>query len=576
MSYNRLLSPRFLIFVPLLLVLMIAVACGEDATATPRPTATAQPTATAVPPTLTPMPTATLAPSFTTSSVDQLVLATSPWLHDSILPWKVCCMSANLWPVFEALITQDPETGFYVAGLATEWSIGADLRSWNFKLREGIPFHQEWGEVTAKDIRHAFEMTTLDESLASNAGLFRDMVGDAENVEIVDDYNVVFHLTKPGPDLEYDFSGKAGTLMLYSKDQWDAGGVDGLLRDMTAGTGSWRLADWESVNFTLLERVEDHWRKTPEFKEQKVLISQEQATKLAMLLTGEAHMSDLTKDLQEDALAAGMELVVGNFPSGHPYMFYMGGLYSQTPDKYDESNPLTNVKVREALNRAIDRQELIDTIFYGRASMATHHGYQPSYQGWDDSWTERFGGMYGFDPVRARELLTEAGYPDGFELEVYDYAWGGAPEINQLAEAVGQYLTNIGIDVKILSTEYQEARQNILGKTLGVRIGPWAPWSARPTAPITYMLHDSEGAFGIYEDEFIDGKFDELDASTDYDARSAILREVGERLFTQYAEIPLVYTFFEVVVDPNVIGNYPLSGNFTGSWTETEYITAAK
>jgi ABC-type transport system substrate-binding protein len=158
---------------------------------------------------------------------------------------------------------------------------------------------------------------------------------------------------------------------------------------------------------------------TPEFRELEIRFVREDATRLAMLLAGEAHIVELPRVLQKDALARGMKVTPSSLPSFQA-VFLLGGLYFATPDKLDsKTTPWVDRRVREALNRAVNRKEIVDSIFQGRAELLRVFGYHPTLPGWNPEWEKRFDEMYGFDPVKAKVLLNQAGYPQGFPIKIF-------------------------------------------------------------------------------------------------------------------------------------------------------------
>src|SRR5207244_1541701 len=106
--------------------------------------------------------------------------------------------------------------------------------------------------------------------------------------------------------------------------------------------------------------------------------------------------------------------------------------------------PWTNVKVRQAMNKAINRKELLRALYKNRASPMYVHGFYPGLEGWDPSWEKRFPEMYGYDPAAAKRLLAEAGYPNGFKAKAWLYPFAGGPELIALMEAVAAQLRKIG------------------------------------------------------------------------------------------------------------------------------------
>ena len=95
----------------------------------------------------------------------------------------------------------------------------------------------------------------------------------------------------------------------------------------------------------------------------------------------------------------------------------MGGLYLATPGSLDAQTPWADLRVRQAMNRAIDREVLNTELFNGRGEFMPVLGFHPSLAGWDSEWVKGFPEMYGYNPELARELLAEAGYPDGFKFK---------------------------------------------------------------------------------------------------------------------------------------------------------------
>src|SRR5262249_43049152 len=121
-------------------------------------------------------------------------------------------------------------------GVAERWEMAADGKSWTISLRQGVKFHEHWGEFTARDVRHAVFLITQPESIQSDASTWRTLLGIgktdsreevarkvAQAVEIVDDYTVVFHLTQVAPAVVETISANTH-VVIESKARWDAGG----------------------------------------------------------------------------------------------------------------------------------------------------------------------------------------------------------------------------------------------------------------------------------------------------------------------------------------------------------------
>ena len=522
-------------------------------------------------PTPRPMPT----PEFFTSSVKRLVVAVDRDLRDGNVPWRVVGSALSIRPMNEGLIVMDRFYGTFIPNLATDWVMSADGMAWTVSLQEDVPFQHGWGEFTARDVIHAWERAISEESVTSNKSLLQQAIQSTGDFEIVSDHQLVFNFLNLQPDWPVIMSELEEDFLITSKTQFDSIGTEGMEK-APAGTGPFRQLDRKLDEFALYERVENHWRQTPEFRELLIPQVEENATKLAMLLTEEAHIASLPRDLQEQALNRGLVRMQGSVPRGTAWHFILGGLYFQTPDKLDLTVPATDIRVREALNRAIDRQEIIDAIFAGRATLATHEVFQPSLAGWDPGWPDRFGDMYGYDPEKAKQLLADAGYDDGFDLDIYDFLYGGSPELNQINAAIAQYWNAIGVNTKLISVDYPTIRPDFMGKNLHGKALGFPPYGRYEPYVLMELVHKSDGPFVQYEDAVLDGLFDELAATLDADERDDIQRRMGEQLLVQYAVLPLVFTFFEGIINPEVVAEYVVPGNQRGGFTNIEYIKATR
>jgi ABC-type transport system substrate-binding protein len=147
---------------------------------------------------------------------------------------------------------------------------------------------------------------------------------------------------------------------------------------------------------------------------------------LATLLAAEVHISDVERALQRDAVAKGMTILTSQRPAMQR-QWHFGRLYFATPEKLDAQVPLVKKEVRQAMNMAINRQAIADTILGGRVEPHRSMGYHRELDGaiwpgsWNPAWDARFDMLYGYNPAKARELLARAGYPQGFEFTVYLY-----------------------------------------------------------------------------------------------------------------------------------------------------------
>jgi ABC-type transport system substrate-binding protein len=200
-------------------------------------------------------------------------------------------------PFLDTLLEVDVKTGEYTPRLAEKWSHSPDYKDWTFTLRKGVQFHNGFGQFTAKDVVHSHALMVRPEATATLAGFWRNV----EEIKIVNDHEVVFRMKRPTTDMLYGVS-RAGDLRMVSKAQWDKEGIEGLDK-RPAGTGSYRYVGRQPGLSITFERVDNHWGgEKPAFKELEFRIIREESTRLAVLLSGEAHVADLPRELQWDAL----------------------------------------------------------------------------------------------------------------------------------------------------------------------------------------------------------------------------------------------------------------------------------
>ncbi len=581
-------KPRVLLFTPLFLILALVIACGTSA---PEPSAPQQPadagTAATAIPAESSAAVATAAPQPTpedtgpaATQVDRLRIAFTIPPKETNLPWTgPRSLLTQLSPMVETLLDIDPETGEFVPMLATSWEMSPDGKNWTMELREGVVFHSDFGGFDAKDVVH---MRNLMGPGEDNLNSFRNTwATTVEDVEVVDDYTVVFKLGKPDPGLDFFFS-LSGDLVMLSKNQWDQEGQEGLEQRLV-GTGPYEYLGREVGQSISYERVPyEHWRvPEPDFREMEQVWAPESATRLAMLLTGEAHMAELPRDVLAQAVSEGMEISQSGLGAILTWL-KMGGLYHTTGDEaYQPSAPFaepgeTGRLVRKALNKAVNRDDINEFIFKQGGSPMLVHGYHPTLPGWNPEWETRWEDEYGYDPEAAMELLAQAGYPDGFKLKMYgSHTLPGVPELPDIAEAVSIFWTEIGIDVEIVSLEFSAVRPQYRTKQFHGFVAPFRT-VRRPLQEQVRLFNLPDGVVHQYETDSIVETWEELSLTLDPTERDRLIREIGNEKFDNFSTIPILWIFFQVAVNPDVIAEYKFPGTAASNFSHLETIKAVR
>lgn len=497
--YHSFKRPGFFLFSSLMLGLFLLVACGSSATATPEsaPTsATATPESapttaptravTTSPGTVAPTaaPTPTTAPAVSakpagTLQVGQKELGT--FQGHPKLAVNPALFVQQTAPISEGLVTINIDKE--VEGwLAESWDISADFQTWTFKLRKDVQFHKGYGEMTAEDVVWSYQ-----EGWANNVKHARrpdfETFWKAEGgkVTAVDRYTVEVDTGQPLSELVVLENWLAKTPSgssnwVTSKKQSDTLGEEAANRDI-AGTGPWEMVEHRDNELWRMRAVEDHWRQTPAFAELIFREIPEESARIAGFQTGQLDTFLMAFDsIPEVEKVPGAKLM--SVPNAIDYgINFYGGYYAEAADpaienraSYDPEVPWISSnheldspewenarKIREALAIAIDRQTIIDTLLRGFADPIKmwfwgNHGSQLG----DRDWV--------YDPERAKQLLAEAGYPDGFSITLTP-SLRGAPAEVEACSAVAQMWGDIGMDVKLQSIPYSTLRPTHVART---------------------------------------------------------------------------------------------------------------
>ena len=392
-------------------------------------------------------------------------------------------------------------------------------------LEEGIPFHFGFGDFTGADIAYNWERITSEESVAIDRNRWDDLFDSIDNF-VVDGNKVTFNMVQVEPDFDQLIAVRDGNFLITSKAQWEAEGAEGM-EAKPAGTGPFRFVDRQLGTHVLLERVENHWRQTPEFKEVLLQFVSESATRMAMALTGETHMTILPIELQNQVLVAGKGSVVTAPIYGSAAVIHWGGQYYCRPELLQENDPFTDIRVRMAMAMAINQEEIIDTIFEGRAIKAVAQKFVPIEQGWDPNFVALHDELYGYNPERAKELLAEAGYPDGFKTTIYDtgVTWSEFPALSQIIDAAQVMWQEIGIDAEILAidmgTVFPDIRDfNFHGNMIALPV-----FNLGPPAHRTKIEHDCREGNAIvmfYGHPDVDNFYNTLERTVDREERQRL------------------------------------------------------
>lgn len=308
--------------------------------------------------------------------------------------------------------------------LAESWKQESPT-SWIFKLRKGVKFH-DGTPFNAAAVKFNFERLLDPATKARDA----NMVSSLETVEVIDDHTVRLKLKRPFAPLIRTLAYIVGYMV--SPTAARAASLQDFGR-APAATGPFRLTQWVSGDHITLVANKDYWRGAPKIDEITWKFVPQSSSRSALLRAGDVEFVESLDGPDLASVQNDPNLVVNRIPL----------LSWNFIGVNNRSKPFDNVKVRQAISSAIDANALTKNVLLG-AGLSQNQlvpkgmlGYRDAYKG------------YAFNPAKAKQLLAEAGYPTGFETELW-YATGYTSSVKELSEAIQGYLQAVGIRARIV------------------------------------------------------------------------------------------------------------------------------
>ena len=396
--------------------------------------------------------------------------------------------------------------------LAESWTVSPDGLAYEFILRKGVRFH-DGSSVTADDVKFSFERYH-----GAAAKTLKDHVAA---VDVVDPYRVRFRLKRPRPDFMTFYATPAtGAAWIVPRKYVEKVGDDGF-KKAPVGAGPYKVASFKPGVELVLEANEQYWRKTPSVKTLVLRSVPDESTRLAMLKRGEADIAYVFRGVLAEELRRTPGLTL------KPYYLALPLWYVFT-EQWDPKSPWADRRVRLAANLAIDRQAVNQAETLGlskvTASIIT--------QNFEFYWPAP---LHPFDPKRARQLLAEAGYPNGFDAGTITADLANA----SFAEAVVSYFGAVGIRVTIRPLERAAFFKEYADKRLKHIIqSTSAAFGSAPTRMDAFVAAGGLFTYGTYPD--IEGLIREQSTELDRGKREAILHRIQQLMHEKVMYAPLL------------------------------------
>jgi peptide/nickel transport system substrate-binding protein len=472
---------------------------------------------------------------------DRLVVAVGQWGIETPFAWRSVQSEKPLWDcIYDPLITRDAKTFEYRPGLATEWKPSNDMKTWTFKLRSGVMFHEGWGEMTAADVKFTVEQNLKPDSQGGSAPFFRQ---NLDRIEIPDKSTAVMHFKKPVWETPSNFTQFVGYQNITSRKYLESVGEQKASLH-PIGTGPYRHVEGRQGDYHRFEAVANHWRKPPAFKELVIRRIPDPATRMSGLRAGEIDVAPVFGDYLNQATKAGLR--IHEVPNSACYWVILGGQTTPDREDYCPTCPWTGDwkdpksrenarKVRMALNLAVNKKTIINALWGGRgAETPFSYYYYPFHKGYSTDWK-----IPPYDPERAKKLLAEAGHAGGFEVRVNPMVMVYALDGPDVMEAVALDWEKIGVKVKrvpeMISTFGPKARLRKSSKTHWVYGSP--PFD-EPILAWSRVMH-SKGAFNLLCDGPYDEDIETIMKQLDPAKRAAMSRALGQRLYDEHHGVML-------------------------------------
>lgn len=411
--------------------------------------------------------------------------------------------------MYDYLVGVKPNGQFDNAfGVAESWEYAADGKTWSAKIRSGLKF-SDGSPLTIDDVVFSLKRVIDPKATSSGGSSLRAVISD---IRKSDDSTLVIDLKQRYlfiPQLLSRLGATDGAIVSQSYFN-RVGSAEFASKPM--GSGPYKLNGTSTSVDLKFDRNDHHSRRNSYDKYANIVMysTPEEQTRLAQVMRGEADIVGISAEAAA-RLKGNTTVKVAEQPG-------KANLSISYHEQWKPENPLSNPKVREALNLAINRQEIIETLLNGLGKSYGVPQLGPAHIGFDPSKFR----PYEYNPQRAKALLAEAGYgAKPLELSVYKYNWPGAPELPLVMEAVAGYFQAVGVKVKIIQSEYNTVREQWGKFTLGASVSAMAT-DNRPVYPIE-LIWSAKGTLRFSQDPTLDQLIGAWAAATNLpDAESAI------------------------------------------------------
>ena len=432
----------------------------------------------------------------------------------------------------DTLLIYNEDLSEFVPNIATEWSLSDDGLVYNFKLRDDVYFHegeyQDGRNMTAEDVKYSLERSAFDSALNRLVGV--------DSVEVVDDYEVNIHLEKPNSSILAMLT-DAGNIIVPEEEVEGWGDKFG---QNIIGTGPFKMDDLKSGHQIDLAKHDEYWGEEPNLDGVSFKIIEDETQMSNSLLSGDIDVATSVTGQNRKIIDDADDLELISIP----------GLSTTYLDLNMMEGPTADDKVREAMYMATDVEAIIEGVNqWGGAEVS----YSPLPKASWGYWEEAKDAVPDYDPEKAKELLEETDYADGFSIDLY----AADTRVPYATIFQSQMKDNLDIEVNINTQEWGTYSDTVANGKAPLNIGGWS-WDPDPYFYLNKEFHSSEiGSLGNgrgYDNPEVDELLDEALMEADQDKRIELYHEVQDIVLNDHSRIELELTETAVGISENVEG----------------------
>ena len=468
--------------------------------------------------------------------------------------------NVDIWVLsnmYDTLLMPSADGKSVEPGLATEWTVSDDAKTVTLTLRDGIQF-SDGSPITAEDV-----VWSLKRASTPDNGIWGFLISSIQDVVATDDKTVTITLNRADPSIIPALTVFNTAIMPKAAFEAAAGTTDAekaqSFAEHPVGSGPFVLESWDRGSTMKLVRNEHYWDMGEDGKPLPYLdgvtfqVIPDDATRILQVQSGEIDGAELIPFARVAELQADGNIQMELFPSTRVQYITM----NVRPEIDGKENPLSDPKVREAMNYAANKEAIIQVVTFGVGTPMTsfmssatplHTGDAP---------------LFPYDIEKAKALMAESGYPDGFETSILALA-GNQDELG-IATALQQMWSQIGIKLEIRQVDNATRTQEYRDGVFDMRVAAWTNDIADPGQITSYFAYSPtiDALHSGWKNEEVDALYVASQSEMDEGKRAEEYTKIQEVFNTTGPIIPLYETPYPVALQKNVEGfvQIPLGNN---------------